>query len=56
MSQLMNNWYHFVGGVDLSKYMPSKPDKYGMKFFWECDSKSSFSIKEAGSKQILLEI
>ena len=34
----------FRGRVLLSKYMPSKPDKYGMKIWWICDSSTSYPL------------
>ncbi|XP_056642631.1 piggyBac transposable element-derived protein 4-like [Diorhabda sublineata] len=27
-----------------SKYMPSKPDKYGMRIWWICDSDTSYPL------------
>ncbi|GBP47724.1 PiggyBac transposable element-derived protein 4 [Eumeta japonica] len=32
----------FRGRVSFKQYLPSKPDKYGMKIWWICDSKTSY--------------
>lgn len=34
----------FRGRVSFKQYLPSKPDKYGMKIWWICDSKTSFPL------------
>lgn len=47
----------FRGRVSFKQYLPSKPDKYGMKIWWICDSKTSYPLcgipylgKEGGSR------
>lgn len=35
----------FRGRVSFLQYIPSKPDKYGMKIFWICDSSNSYPLK-----------
>ena len=35
----------FRGRCGFLQYMPSKPDKYGMKIFWSCDSKTAFPLR-----------
>jgi len=34
----------FRGRVSFKQYLPSKPDKYGMKMWWICDSKTSYPL------------
>ncbi|XP_044735464.1 piggyBac transposable element-derived protein 4-like [Chrysoperla carnea] len=34
----------FRGRVSFKQYLPSKPDKYGMKIWWICDSKTSYPL------------
>lgn len=34
----------FRGRVSFKQYLPSKPDKYGIKMWWICDSKTSFPL------------
>lgn len=35
----------FRGRVSFRQYIPSKPDKYGMKIWWICDSVNSYPLK-----------
>ena len=35
----------FKGRCPFRQYIPSKPDKYGMKIFWICDAKSFYPLK-----------
>ena len=35
----------FRGRCSFKQYIPSKPGKYGLKIFWNCDSKSSYPLK-----------
>lgn len=35
----------FRGRVSFRQYIPSKPDKYGMKIFWICDSTTSYPLQ-----------
>ena len=32
------------GRCPFKHYLPSKPDKYGMKFFWICDSSTFYFL------------
>mgnify|MGYP004593395707 CR=1 FL=1 len=48
----------FRGRVSFKQYLPSKPDKYGMKIWWICDSSTSYPLqgipylgKEGGNRQ-----
>ena len=34
----------FRGRCSFKDYLPSKPDKYGMKFFWICDSSTFYPL------------
>lgn len=34
----------FYGRCAFKQFMPKKPDKYGMKIFWLCDSETSYPI------------
>lgn len=34
----------YRGRCPFKQYMPSKPDKYGMKIWWVCDSESSYPL------------
>ncbi|GBP86818.1 PiggyBac transposable element-derived protein 4 [Eumeta japonica] len=34
----------FRGRVSFKQYLPCKPDKYGMKIWWICDSKTSYPL------------
>ncbi|GBP24853.1 PiggyBac transposable element-derived protein 4 [Eumeta japonica] len=34
----------FRGRVSFKQYLPSKPDKHGMKIWWMCDSKTSYPL------------
>ena len=34
----------FRGRVSFRQYIPSKPDKYGMKIWWICDSETSYPL------------
>uniref|UniRef100_UPI00358F5BBC piggyBac transposable element-derived protein 4-like isoform X1 n=1 Tax=Myxine glutinosa TaxID=7769 RepID=UPI00358F5BBC len=34
----------FRGRCSFVQYMPSKPAKYGLKFFWACDSKTAYAL------------
>ncbi|GBP21726.1 PiggyBac transposable element-derived protein 4 [Eumeta japonica] len=34
----------FRGRVSFKRFLPSKPDKYGMKIWWICDSKTSYPL------------
>lgn len=34
----------FRGRVSFQQYLPSKPDKYGMKIWWICDSSNSYPL------------
>lgn len=34
----------FRGRCPFRQYLPSKPDKYGMKIWWVCDSKTSYPL------------
>lgn len=34
----------FRGRCPFKQYMPSKPDKYGMKIWWACDSKTFYPL------------
>lgn len=47
----------YRGRVSFRQYMPSKPDKYGMKVWWICDSKNAYPLlgipylgKEGGAR------
>ncbi|KAK9730621.1 Transposase IS4 [Popillia japonica] len=33
------------GRVSFRQYLPSKPDKYGMKIWWICDSRTSYPLR-----------
>lgn len=35
----------FRGRCPFKQYIPSKPDKYGLKLFWICDSKTSYPLQ-----------
>lgn len=35
----------YRGRVSFRQYIPSKPDKYGMKIFWICDSITNYPLK-----------
>ena len=35
----------FRGRCIFLQYMPSKPDKYGMKIFWVCDSETAYPLR-----------
>lgn len=35
----------FRGRVSFRQYLPSKPDKYGMKIWWICDSGTSYPLR-----------
>ena len=35
----------FRGRCPFIQYIPSKPDKYGFKIFWECDSRSFYPLR-----------
>ncbi|XP_058836768.1 piggyBac transposable element-derived protein 4 [Topomyia yanbarensis] len=34
----------FRGRCSFKQYIPSKPDKYGMKIFWLCDAKTAYPL------------
>lgn len=34
----------FRGRCSFKQYLPSKPDKYGMKVFWLCDAETSYPL------------
>ena len=34
----------FRGRCSFLQYMPSKPDKYGLKIFWACDSQTAYPL------------
>ena len=34
----------FRGRVSFRQYIPSKPEKYGIKIFWACDSETSYPL------------
>lgn len=40
----MNKWRGFRGKCPFRQYIPSKPDKYGMKIFWACDSATAYPL------------
>lgn len=35
----------YRGRCPFKQYIPSKPDKYGMKLFWICDSATGYPLK-----------
>lgn len=35
----------YRGRCPFKQYIPSKPDKYGMKLFWICDSATGYTLK-----------
>ena len=35
----------FMARCPFRQYIPTKPDKYGMKIFWICDAKSFYPLK-----------
>ena len=35
----------FRGRCKFIQYMPSKPDKYGIKIFWACDAKTNYPLR-----------
>lgn len=35
----------FRGRCAFKQYIPSKPDKYGLKLFWVCDAKTAYPLK-----------
>ena len=40
----------FRGRCSFIQYMPSKPDKYGIKIFWACDSETAYPFRGAPKK------
>lgn len=36
--------FGYRGRTKFTQYMPSKPDKYGIKIFWVCDSTTSYPL------------
>lgn len=34
----------FRGRCSFKQYIPSKPDKYGMKIFWICDTDNAYPL------------
>lgn len=37
--------FGYRGRTKFTQYMPAKPEKYGIKFFWVCDAKTSYPLK-----------
>lgn len=37
--------FGYRGRTRFTQYMPSKPEKYGIKIFWACDSSNSFPLQ-----------
>ena len=37
--------YGYRGGTRFTQYMPSKPEKYGIKIFWACDAANSYPLR-----------
>src|ERR1044071_5533645 len=37
--------FGYRGRTRFTQYMPSKPEKYGIKIFWACDAENSYPLR-----------